>query len=83
MSDQPGDSFDKVRQYRELVLQYEKIDEEIDTLIMAVDGVPDKLSSTNRERYRALANRRDELQNEMRWLEQQLMAEDDNGVDVP
>jgi chromosome segregation ATPase len=83
MSDQPDDSFDKVRQYRELVLQYEKIDEEIDALIMAVDGVPDKLSPADRDRYREMANRRDELQNEMRWLEQQLMAEDDNGVDAP
>ena len=80
MSDQPNDSLDKVRQYRELVLQYEKIDEEIDALIMAVDGVPDKLSSADRDRYRELANRRDELQNEMRWLEQQLMAEDDQST---
>jgi hypothetical protein len=82
MSDQPNDSYDKVRLYRELVLQYEKIDEEIDALIMAVDGVPDRLSPADRDRYRQLANRRDELQNEMRWLEQQLMA-DDNGVDTP
>ncbi|MBZ0300594.1 MAG: hypothetical protein K8J31_12670 [Anaerolineae bacterium] len=77
MSDNPNDSFDKVRLYRELVLQYEKIDEEIDALIMAVNGVPDKMSPTDRARYRELARRRDELQNEMRWLEQQLMEEDD------
>jgi hypothetical protein len=80
MSDQPNDSFDKVRQYRELVLQYEKIDEEIDALIMAVDGMAEKLSAADRDRYRELANRRDELQNEMRWLEQQLMAEDDQST---
>ena len=77
MADNPNDTFDKVRLYREVVLQYEKVDEEIDALIMAANGVPDKLSPAERDRYRELARRRDELQNEMRWLEQQLMEEDD------
>jgi hypothetical protein len=77
MLDNSSDTFGKVHRYRELVLQYEEIDEEIDALIMAVGGVPDKFSPQDRDRYRALANRRDELQNEMRLLEQQLMAEDD------
>ncbi|MAS33238.1 MAG: hypothetical protein CL610_04485 [Anaerolineaceae bacterium] len=77
MADKSSDSYDKVRLYRELVLKYEEIDAEIDALIMAVSGAPDKLSSTERDRYRELARRRDELQNEMRWLEQQLMGEDD------
>lgn len=77
MAETPNDSYDKVRLYRELVLQYEKIDEDIDALIMAVDGVTEKLSPDDRARYRELARRRDELQNEMRWLEQQLMGEDD------
>ncbi len=77
MADNSDDTFDKVRLYRELVLQYEQIDEEIDALIMAVNGVPEKLSPHERDRYRELARRRDELQNEMRWLEQQLMEEDD------
>ena len=79
MTDNPSDdTFDKVRLYRELVLQYEKLDEEIDALIMAANGVPDKMSPEDRSRYRELAQRRDELQNEMRWLEQQLMEEDDS-----
>jgi hypothetical protein len=77
MGQQPDDSFDKVRRYRELVLRYEKLDEVIDALIMAAGGVPDKMSPDDRERYRELARQRDELQNEMRWLEQQLMEEDD------
>jgi hypothetical protein len=77
MADNPDDTFDKVRLYRELVLEYEKIDAEIDALIMAVDGAPDKMSAQERAHYRELARRRDELQNEMRWLEQQLMEEDD------
>jgi hypothetical protein len=77
MTDNPNDTFDKVRLYRELVLQYEQIDEAIDALIMAANGVPDKMSLEDRTRYHELARRRDELQNEMRWLEQQLMGDDE------
>lgn len=76
MAEEPNDTQDKVQMYREIVLQYEQIDEEIDALIMAADGMPDKLSPDELAHYRDLARRRDDLQNEMRWLEQQLMDDE-------
>ena len=77
MGDVSDDSQDKLKRYREIVLQYEQLDEEIDALIMASDGIPDQMSSEDRARYRDLARRRDEIQNEMRWLESQLMDDDE------
>ena len=77
MAEGSNDTQDKVQMYREIVLQYEQLDEQIDALIMAADGMPDKLSPEDLVLYRDLARRRDDLQNEMRWLEQQLMDEDD------
>jgi hypothetical protein len=44
---------------------------------MASDGIPDHMSSEDRARYRDLARRRDEIQNEMRWLESQLLEDDE------
>lgn len=73
----PNDTQDKVKMYRELVLQYEDIDAEIDALIMAADGMPERMTAEAMTRYRELARRRDDLQNEMRWLEQQLMDEEE------
>ena len=77
MADERDSTQDKIQRYREIVLQYEEIDEEIDALIMASDGMPDKMSPEAKERYRTLAASRDELQNEMRWLERQLLDEEE------
>jgi hypothetical protein len=77
MADERDSTQDKIQRYREIVLQYEKIDEEIDALIMASDGMPDKMPPEAKERYRQLAANRDELQNEMRWLERQLLDEEE------
>lgn len=77
MADDLNDTQDKVQMYRAIVLQYEQIDARIDALIMAAGGKQDRLSVHDLEEYRELARKRDDLQNEMRWLEQQLM--DDEG----
>jgi len=77
MADERDNTQDKVQRYRAIVLQYEQIDEEIDALIMASDGMPDKMSPEDKDHYRQLAARRDELQNVMRWLEYQLMDQEE------
>lgn len=67
----------KVEAYRRIVLEYEALDEAIDRLIMEYGGQADKMPSEALERYRNLARQRDDVQNEMRVLEQQLMPTDD------
>ena len=78
MADASDDTHDKLERYRAIVLQYEQLDEEIDALIMASNGIPDHMPPEDRARYRDLARRRDEVQNEMRWLESQLMEDDES-----
>lgn len=77
MADDGRDMREAVETYRRKVLQYEALDEEIDTLIMQYGGQPDKMPPEALERYRTLARQRDEVQNEMRVLEQMLMPFDD------
>ena len=77
MADEHDSTQDKIQRYRQIVLRYEQIDAEIDALIMASDGMPDKMPSEAKERYHQLAANRAELQNEMRWLERQLLDEED------
>lgn len=67
----------QVQNYRKLVLLYEALDKEIDSLIMANGGGTEKMSESDLKRYRDLANKRNEVQNEMRILEQQLMLDED------
>jgi hypothetical protein len=76
MDDEKDSTLDKVQRYREIVLQYEELDSEIDRLIMASDGKPENMPREDLLRYRNLAHKRDELQNEMRWLESQLLDDD-------
>ncbi len=76
MTDNQKSDLDKVQMYRTIVLQYEAVDAEIDALIMAYGGGSEKMTDEGRARYRELANRRDELLNEMRLLEKQLLDDD-------
>lgn len=77
MTDNQKSDLDKVQMYRTIVLQYEAVDAEIDALIMAHGGGSEKMTDEGRAHYRELANRRDELLNEMRLLEKQLLDDDD------
>lgn len=72
-----SDDLTQVQTYRDMVLKYEGLNDEIQALIMAHDGGTENMSSEDVERYRILARQRDEALNEMRWLEHQLL-EDDN-----
>lgn len=62
----------RIQEYRKIVLLYEALDREIDDLIMAHGGFPEKMPPEALTRYRELARRRDDLQNEMRSIEQEL-----------
>jgi hypothetical protein len=67
-----------VTAYRKVVLAYEETNAEIDALIMAAAGGWDNMSETDRVLYRQLARQRDDLHNEMRVMEQQLLEGDED-----
>jgi len=62
----------QVVHYREIVLQYEALDEQIDALIMTYGGSSEKMPQSELVHYRELARQRDEVFSEMRALEQTL-----------
>ena len=62
-----------VQEYRKLVLLYEALDAEIDKLIMAHGGRSEDMPPDDLNRYRELARKRDEVQNDIRVMEQELM----------
>ena len=76
MTKNETDSLQLVQAYRKLVLQYEALDQQIDTLIMKNDGATENMSPEDFSSYRALARQRDEILNEMRVLEHQLQLDD-------
>jgi hypothetical protein len=80
MAEENRDALYKVQQYRKLVLIYEALDEEIDQLIMANGGFSEKMSPETMARYRDLAKRRDEVQNDMRTLEQELQIDEEDST---
>jgi hypothetical protein len=75
---QPSD-IDQVQQYRQLVLEYEALDEEVDGLLARHNGATGKMSDEDYERYRELANHRDYVYNQMKELERQILLDDDSG----
>jgi hypothetical protein len=77
MTDGERDPLHQVQEYRKIVLLYEALDKQIDDLIMAHGGLMENMSPDDLARYRSLANSRDEMQNEMRLLEQALQIDDE------
>ena len=77
MGDNDSDVLHQVQTYRKIVLLYEALDEEIDTLLMSHGGTSEKMPSDALAHYRDLARQRDELFNEMRALEQKLLSDDE------
>ncbi len=77
--EEPGGSgdLDRVQEYRRLVLAYEALDEEVDALLELHQGGTDHMSSRDLNHYRELARRRDDIHNQMRELEQQILLDDD------
>ncbi len=77
MPDGESSELGKVQRYREIVLRYEAVDAEIDALLTQHGGASENLSDEERGRYRQLAAQRDDLLNEMRVLEQELLEDDE------
>lgn len=77
-SGENSDLLNRIQQYRNMVLEYEALNDEISQLIMNNGGGSEHMSADDLTRYREMAHRRDELQHEIRWLEQQLLEDDQN-----
>ena len=65
----------QVARYKELVAKYEALDEQIDALIEEHQGHSENFSDETRERYLKMARERDEIQNLMREMEQELFKD--------
>ncbi len=77
MDSEENSTLYQVQNYRKLVLIYEALQKQINALIMASGGNSEQMSEEDRTRYRGLANRRDEVLNEIRVLEQRLLDEEE------
>jgi hypothetical protein len=75
--EEPSGDLDRVQEYRRLVLAYEALDEEVDALLVRHQGETDQMSGRDLAHYRELARRRDDIHNQMRELEQQILLDDD------
>jgi hypothetical protein len=73
---EPDDIRDEVEHYRQIVLLYEALDHEIDALLMQYGGASENMPPWELSRYRKMARQRDELQNDMLALEQDLDLDD-------
>jgi hypothetical protein len=72
------DMMHDVQRYRQMVLDYEALDEEIDTYIIERGGKSEhEMTADELTHYRELSRRRDELLNEIRMLEHQLKLDED------
>lgn len=70
------DDLNRLQDYRNLVLQYEEANAQINALFQLHQGGTETMTGDELAHYRQLQHRRDELFNEMRVLEQQLLDED-------
>lgn len=66
----------QVQRYQQLVLEYEALDEQIDSLLAQHGGASEKLSDEEFEQYRELAHRRDYVYNQMKAMEQIVLGDD-------
>ena len=66
----------KVQNYRKIVLIYEGFNREIDELLTANAGGTEHMTANDLARYHEMARKRDELFNEMRIIEHQLLNKD-------
>lgn len=76
MSDGQTNDSALLQQYREAVLAYETIREQIVALLEANDGGTQQMSDEEYMRYREMARRRDALYDQMKHLEVQLLGDD-------
>ncbi len=67
----------QVQNYRKIVLIYEGLQSQINELLKRYGGSSQNMTDEDRENYRLLAKKRDEVMNEMRVLEQMLLQEEE------
>ncbi|MBN1680646.1 MAG: hypothetical protein JW966_10165 [Anaerolineae bacterium] len=72
------DDIDLVQRYRQTVLEYEALDEEIDGLLSRHDGATEHMSAEDHDHYRRLAYKRDTIYNQMKALERQIALDDES-----
>lgn len=72
----PTDDKTRVALYQNLVLEYEKLDEQIDNLLMRNNGHTEGMSDADYRTYRELAERRDEIHNQIQALENRLLDDE-------
>jgi cell division protein FtsB len=70
------EDLNSLQDYRNLVLQYEDANAQINALFQVHQGGTETMTDDELAHYRKLQHRRDELFNEMRVLEQELLDED-------
>ena len=75
-SDRKPVDLKQVERYRQLVLEYEALDEQIDALLASHNGATEKMSDEDFESYRNLAHRRDYVYNQMKAMEQLVLGDD-------
>ncbi len=66
---------ERIAHYNDLVRQYEQLENEI-KLFLGTDGKTDELRADKLQKYRELANRRDDLFSEIRAIEQELFLDE-------
>lgn len=71
-----NDLLNQLENYRKIVLQYEGLNDQIQSLLNNNNGGTKDMSPEDVAHYRDLAHQRDEALNEMRRLEQELLDED-------
>jgi cell division protein FtsB len=70
------EDLNSLQDYRNLVLQYEDANAQINALFQVHQGGTETMTDDELAHYRKLQHRRDELFNEMKVLEQELLDED-------
>jgi uncharacterized protein YukE len=74
-SNSPVEMLARAQEYQQCVLEYERLDQEIDALLSAHGGASRNLSSQEFAQYRQLVTQRDLAYNTMKTLEQTLLDE--------
>lgn len=71
-----NNSQEQAQHYRDLVEQYETVGEAIQSLIRANGGHTEKMSPSDMQRYRQLAQERDDLYNQIKAIEAAWFVDD-------
>lgn len=67
----------KVQEYRQLTLDYEALDAQVDALLARYDGATENMPDAEYDHYRELARHRDLVYSQMKALERQLFPDDE------